>query len=59
MPFVKDQVCGSTKEELLESGLTVRDACDLCQDEGVQCRVGNHKSREAATGKSITFCTFV
>ena len=50
MPFVKYQVCGSYQEDLVKGGLGVRDACDLCQDEGVQCRVGNHKTRESATG---------
>jgi len=48
MPFVKVQVCGSYQEDLIKAGRTAEDACILCQDEGVQCRVGNHRSREGA-----------
>jgi hypothetical protein len=44
MAFVKAQVCGASKEELVASGQSVRDKCDLCFDEGVNCRVENHRS---------------
>ena len=44
MAFVKTQVCGASKEELLTAGQSVRERCDLCFDEGVNCRVGNHRS---------------
>jgi hypothetical protein len=44
MAFVKAQVCGASKEEFLADGQSVRERCDLCFDEGVNCRVGNHKS---------------
>lgn len=44
--FVKVQACNAYQEDLLKVGRTVEDACRLCQDENVQCRVGNHKCRE-------------
>jgi hypothetical protein len=44
MAFVKAQVCGACKEELLTAGKNVLESCDLCFDERVSCRVGNHKS---------------
>ena len=44
MAFVRAQVCNLSQENLIASGLTVRDRCDLCFDEGVNCRVGNHRS---------------
>ena len=55
MSFVKAQVCGCTKEELLKPGVRVTDACALCQDAGVLCRIGHHKSRE----RKATIACFV
>ena len=44
MAFVRAQVCGASKEELLTAGQSVRERCEICFDEGVNCRVENHKS---------------
>ena len=44
MQYVKNQVCNCTKEELLATSKTVEDVCLICLDEGVHCRVGNHRS---------------
>ena len=44
--FVKDQVCKCYQEDLRAEGKTTEDSCVLCQDENVNCRVGNHKTKD-------------
>lgn len=44
--YVKHQVCQLSKEELKADGLTLRSHCEFCLDDGVYCRVGNHKNRD-------------
>lgn len=42
--YTKQQACGLTIEMLREDGFRVADDCLLCLDDGIYCRVGNHKS---------------
>ena len=44
--FVKDQVCKCYQEDLRAEGKITEDSCVLCQDENVNCRVGNHKTKD-------------